>query len=98
MSAPAAKRAKVQAAQSTDDLRITGINPLLPPACLSEELPLDAALGARINGWRDSIGQVIRGEDDRLVVIVGPCSIHDPKAVLEYAARLKGFAEVRHSS
>ena len=54
----ALKRAKVTAPQSTDDLRIKAINPLLPPACLSEDLPLDAALASKINQWRDSIGQI----------------------------------------
>eukprot|EP01052_Picozoa_sp_SAG31_P027996 SAG31_NODE_2666_length_5273_cov_2.404716_9_plen_119_part_00 len=57
-----AKRPKLASApQQTDNLRVTGINPLLPPACLSEDLPLDSALGTKINAWRDSIGKVRRG-------------------------------------
>ena len=80
--------------ESTDDLRVKAIKPLLPPACLQEEIELDADLSTKINAWRAEVAKAIRGEDDRLLVIVGPCSVHDPKAAIEYAARLRHLAEV----
>ncbi|HSN83040.1 MAG TPA: 3-deoxy-7-phosphoheptulonate synthase [Polyangiales bacterium] len=73
----------------TDDVRIEGLRPLIPPAILMEEIhPGDAAL-ARIAEARRQIADIVHGKDDRLVVVVGPCSIHDPDAALDYAQRLK---------
>jgi len=73
----------------TDDVRIEGLRPLIPPAILMEEIhPGDAAI-ARIADARRQIADVVHGKDDRLVVVVGPCSIHDPDAALDYARRLK---------
>src|SRR5438309_3802153 len=73
----------------TRDLHVESIRPLLPPAILLEELPL-SELGSLVVGRaREEVIRVLTGEDDRLVVIVGPCSIHDPAAGLEYAKRLK---------
>ena len=73
----------------TDDVRIEGLRPLIPPAILMEEIhPGDAAI-ARIADARRQIADVVHGKDDRLVVVVGPCSIHDPDAALDYAQRLK---------
>ncbi len=72
----------------TDDLRIEGLRPLISPAILMEELPLTEAASTTVADARDSIGAILKGEDDRLVVVCGPCSIHDPEAGLEYAARL----------
>lgn len=73
----------------TDDVRIEGLRPLIPPAILMEEIhPGDAAL-ARIAEARRQIADIVHGKDDRLVVVVGPCSIHDPNAALDYAQRLK---------
>ena len=57
-----------------------------------EDLPTDRAVAEQINGWRKEVADVMRGADDRLLCIVGPCSVHDPKAGLEYAARLKDLA------
>jgi 3-deoxy-7-phosphoheptulonate synthase len=73
---------------NTDDVRIEGLRPLLPPAILMEELPLRDTDAERIAGARREIGEIIQGRDPRLLVIVGPCSIHDPSAALDYAARL----------
>jgi 3-deoxy-7-phosphoheptulonate synthase len=73
---------------ATDDLRIEGIRPLIPPAILMENLPLSEAASATVAEGRAAITRVLRGQDDRLVVIVGPCSIHDVKAAREYAAGL----------
>lgn len=77
----------------TDDLRIRELKPLLPPAILMEELPLDGAACETVSAGRKALGQILRGEDDRLAVVVGPCSIHDPAAALEYAKRLREVAD-----
>jgi len=77
--------------QPTDDLRIAGLRPLLPPAILLEELPVSEAAAATVATTRREAEAVIRGEDQRLLVVVGPCSIHDPAAALEYAERLLGL-------
>jgi len=74
--------------QLTDDLRIAELRPLTSPAILMEELPISEAVSNLITKTRRAAGNVIRGEDDRLLVIVGPCSIHDPDAALDYAGRL----------
>jgi 3-deoxy-7-phosphoheptulonate synthase len=73
---------------ATDDLRIERIRPLIPPAILMENLPLSEAASTTVADGRAAITKVLRGQDDRLVVIVGPCSIHDVEAAREYAAGL----------
>jgi len=78
----------------TDDVRIDRIRPLLPPAILMEELPISAAASETVAQARDAIGKILRGEDDRLLVVAGPCSIHDPDAAKEYGQRL--LAQVPH--
>jgi 3-deoxy-7-phosphoheptulonate synthase len=78
--------------QRTDDLRITQVRPLIPPAILLEEIPISERASNVVAGTRDAIADVLKGRDARLVVIVGPCSIHDPRAALEYAERLKPMA------
>ncbi len=77
----------------TDDARIVGYRPLIPPAILMEELPLTERASHIVAEARLQAGRIIHGADDRLLVIVGPCSIHDPKAALEYADRLQIVAE-----
>jgi len=77
----------------TDDLRITKIRPLLPPACLIEDYPCTPEVGDFVHKSRTQVQKIMQGVDDRLLVIVGPCSVHDPSAALEYAARLKAFAD-----
>jgi len=72
-----------------DDVRIAALRPLLPPAILIEEIPASPEDQAHVDGHRRSIRRALLGEDDRLVVIVGPCSIHDPAAAMDYATRLK---------
>lgn len=75
-----------------DDTRILGYDPLIPPALLQHEIPASKeSLAVVIKGRIDS-SQVISGKDDRALVIVGPCSIHDTDAALEYAGRLKKLA------
>jgi 3-deoxy-7-phosphoheptulonate synthase len=78
---------------STDDVRIDGLRPLIPPAILMEEIhPGDEAI-ARISEARRQIADIVHGKDDRLLAVVGPCSIHDPEAAIDYAKRLKGLAD-----
>ncbi len=78
---------------STDDVRIRELRPLIPPAILMEELPLGSGHCGRIDAARQAISRILTGEDDRLVVVAGPCSIHDPEAGLEYARNLRQAAE-----
>ena len=77
----------------TDDVRIAGLRPLIPPAILMEELPLSEEGSATVAHAREAISRILRAEDDRLLLVVGPCSIHDPTAALEYAKRLVKMAE-----
>jgi len=77
----------------TDDARIVGYRPLIPPAILTEELPLTEAASHVVAQGRQQAGRIITGNDDRLLVVVGPCSIHDPGAALEYADLLKPVAD-----
>ena len=76
-----------------DDLRITQVRPLLPPAILLEELPVTERASNVVANSRQAIADAVSGRDSRLVVIVGPCSIHDTGAALEYAERLLPLAQ-----
>ena len=71
-----------------DDLRITQVRPLLPPAILLEEIPITERASELVSATRQAIGHVLTGQDPRLVLVVGPCSIHDTKAAVEYAEKL----------
>lgn len=77
----------------TDDLRIENLRPLLPPAILMEEIPASETQASAISQARAQAGAIIDRKDDRLLVVVGPCSVHDPGAALEYAGKLKAAAE-----
>jgi 3-deoxy-7-phosphoheptulonate synthase len=77
----------------TDDLRIERLKPLIPPAILMEELPITEEISSLVARSREAVSRILNGGDDRLVVVVGPCSIHDPGAGLEYARRLEGVAD-----
>ena len=78
--------------ERTRNLRVESVRPLLSPAILLEEVPVsDDAAHVLLEGRRQ-ISRILHGEDDRLLAVVGPCSIHDPKAGLEYAARLRKVA------
>jgi 3-deoxy-7-phosphoheptulonate synthase len=74
---------------NTDDLRIREIKELTPPAHVMREFPCTQAVSDTVFSARQGLHRILHGMDDRLAVVVGPCSIHDPKAALEYAARLK---------
>ncbi len=77
----------------TRDLHIESIRPLLPPAILLEELPLSEQASMTVSRAREEIVRILDGPDDRLLVVVGPCSIHDPVAGLDYGRRLKALAD-----
>ena len=72
----------------TSDTRITGYEPLLSPSALLDRLPLDDEASATVEQSRAEVRAVLDGSDDRLLVIAGPCSVHDPAAALDYASRL----------
>ena len=76
---------------ATEDLRIKSIRPVSAPSAVQRELPITAAAIQTVESTRREIQDVLAGRDDRLLVIVGPCSIHDPKAALEYADKLKAL-------
>jgi 3-deoxy-7-phosphoheptulonate synthase len=73
----------------TDDLRIREIKELIPPAQLQAELPITDTAAAMVFETRQDIHNILHEEDDRLLVIIGPCSVHDPVAARDYAERLK---------
>jgi 3-deoxy-7-phosphoheptulonate synthase len=77
----------------TDDLRIQDVRPLIPPAILLEELPISERASNVVADARVTLTRIVHGDDSRLAVIVGPCSIHDVAAALEYAERLKPIAD-----
>lgn len=79
-----------------DDTRIAAMRPLLPPAILIEEIPLSDAALRLVEQGREDAEAILNGRDDRLLVLAGPCSIHDPAAALEYAGKLKILAD-RHA-
>jgi 3-deoxy-7-phosphoheptulonate synthase len=76
----------------TDDLRITEVRPLIPPAILLEELPITERVSNVVSNARNAVAAALAREDARLVVIAGPCSIHDVAAALEYAGKLQELA------
>lgn len=80
---------------ATDDLRIRAIKQLMTPKALMDEIPVESRAARTVANARIGIHRVLKQEDDRLVVIVGPCSIHDADAALEYANRLSELQQ-RH--
>ncbi|MDP0492342.1 MAG: 3-deoxy-7-phosphoheptulonate synthase [Verrucomicrobiota bacterium JB023] len=77
----------------TDDLRIEGINPLISPAVLNYYLPITDEAASLVAKNRKEAADILHGRDDRLLVVVGPCSIHDPEAAIEYGEKLKPLIE-----
>jgi 3-deoxy-7-phosphoheptulonate synthase len=75
------------------DVRIRSVRPLISPAILEDELPLSEAQASRIQHFRRQVADIVMGTDERLLVLVGPCSVHDTQAALEYASRLLPLAE-----
>jgi 3-deoxy-7-phosphoheptulonate synthase len=76
-----------------DDLRIAAVRPLISPALLQDELPMPGAAQALVERVRTEIGAVLAGRDTRLLVVVGPCSIHDHEQALQYGQRLRELAD-----
>ena len=72
----------------TDDIRISGMQELLPPESLMGDQPISESSSKLVFESRNKISQIINQNDDRLIVVVGPCSIHDTKAALDYAGNL----------
>ncbi|QWF77523.1 Phospho-2-dehydro-3-deoxyheptonate aldolase, Phe-sensitive [Amycolatopsis sp. CA-230715] len=81
------------AIDSLDAQRTTSMSPLISPALLREEHPMDAAVAKVVQQGRADTVDILTGADDRLLVVVGPCSVHDPAAALDYARRLAELAE-----
>ncbi len=82
---------------NTDDLRIDSITELLEPDALIREIPPSEQAQRTVNDARAAIHNILSGSDDRLLAVVGPCSIHDTKAALDYAERLKATADAVQS-
>jgi 3-deoxy-7-phosphoheptulonate synthase len=82
-----------QELSSTNDTRIRAVRPLTTPALLQEKLPASDAVLATVLQSREAISNVLHGRDDRLVVVVGPCSIHDHDQAMAYARLLKVQAD-----
>lgn len=72
-----------------DDLRINRIEELLPPVALLERFPASDVAAQTVEQARSAVHRILHGKDDRLLVVIGPCSIHDPKAALEYAHKIR---------
>jgi 3-deoxy-7-phosphoheptulonate synthase len=78
---------------NTSNLRVTRYEPLVTPRELDAELPMDETRAGVVRRAREEVHQIVTGGDDRLLVVVGPCSVHDPVAAVDYARRLAGAAE-----
>ena len=77
----------------TDNTRIKGLLEVTPPIKLIDKLPLSSKASKLVYESRNELSSILKQEDDRLLVVVGPCSIHDPKAAIEYAKKLKPLAD-----
>ena len=79
--------------RSTQDVRITSIDRLKTPAELASLCPIPEESDRNIREYRKNVNAIIKGEDERLLAVIGPCSIHDPKAAVEYAHKLKELSD-----
>ena len=77
----------------TDDLRISAMSEVVPPVQLHKDCPVSEPVSKLIFDTRTAIHNILQGRDDRLLVIIGPCSVHDPKAAVDYAGRLQALRE-----
>ncbi len=80
-------------APRTDDLRISAVRPLVVPALLSEKVQVPDASLALVGRTRAAVADILHGRDDRLLIVVGPCSIHDHEQAMEYGQRLKAVSD-----
>ncbi|PJG86510.1 3-deoxy-7-phosphoheptulonate synthase AroG [Conservatibacter flavescens] len=87
------KKAKNDIKIENDDTRIERIEQVLPPVALLERYPASDVAIKTVKQTRKKVHDIVQGKDDRLLVVIGPCSIHDPKSALEYAQRLKPLRE-----
>jgi len=78
---------------STDDLRILTLHELSTPSDVIGEFPRTAPAADTVASSRAGVHGILHGHDDRLIVVIGPCSVHDPRAALEYARRLKSVRD-----
>src|SRR2546430_15165925 len=76
-----------------DDVRIGAVRPLITPALLQERVPVSDDVLALVETSRAAVADVLHGRDDRLIVVVGPCSIHDHDQAIAYGHRLKAVAD-----
>jgi len=76
-----------------ENVRVTRIRPLLPPACVEEMIPMSTEAERTVMRGRAEVEKILEGTDDRFMVVCGPCSIHDTQAGLEYARKLKALAD-----
>jgi 3-deoxy-7-phosphoheptulonate synthase len=74
-------------------MRVVAYEPLLSPTALLHELPLCDAMATAVELSRAEVRAVLDGADDRLLVVAGPCSVHDPVAAIDYAARLAALGD-----
>lgn len=81
----------------TDELRTARIDSLVTPAALAQQYPITNSIVENVTAARQRIARILAGDDPRLLVIIGPCSLHDPRAALDYAARLKALHDKYHS-
>ena len=81
----------------TDDVRITGMQEVSAPEALMEALPMSAEASTLVFSTRLQVADILHRRDDRLLVVVGPCSIHDPEAAIDYAQRLKAQADAHQN-
>src|SRR5687768_3405342 len=95
MNHPARPEGAEEMPQATrlDDVRIRQVQPLISPALLQYEQPADDEVQAFVETSRAQVADVVHGRDQRLLAIVGPCSIHDGGQALEYASRLRALAD-----
>ena len=84
---------KTKIQPNTDDLRIVAIREVVRYAKLQEEFPITPEAARATQEARQAIHDILHGQDDRMLVIIGPCSIHDPEAALEYGRRLKAVKD-----
>jgi len=93
MPSPPERLLRSSTPMKSDDLRITAVRPLIAPAVLMEDVPLTAAASEFVMRSRRAVEATLDGRDRRVLLVIGPCSIHDPRAALEYADRLRALAE-----
>lgn len=80
-------------AMNITNRRVRSIRPLIPPQILQEDIPLSLLAANTVLEGRRAVEAILRGDDDRIMVIVGPCSVHNTEAAMEYARKLRSYAE-----